>query len=77
VRALIAHRLERANEIRACLADGVGRIAEMVPRMYSELPEAMYPAAARSVFATLIYLMERGEVTCEGNLDALARFDLK
>jgi glyoxylase-like metal-dependent hydrolase (beta-lactamase superfamily II) len=77
VRALIAHRLERADEIRACLGDGVDRIAEMVPRMYSKLPEAMYPAAARSVFATLIYLIERGEVSCEGDLDAAARFALK
>ena len=76
VRALIAHRLERAGEIRACLADGVDRIAEMVPHMYSKLPEAMYPAAARSVFATLIYLMERGEVICEGELDSAARFAL-
>lgn len=74
VRALIAHRLERADEIRACLEDGVGRIANMVPRMYADLPEAMYPAAARSVFATLIYLMERGEVSCMGELHASARF---
>jgi len=76
VRALIAHRLERAEEIRACLAGGVDRIVGMVPRMYSALPEAMYPAAARSVFATLIYLIERGEVVCQGDLDASARFVL-
>jgi glyoxylase-like metal-dependent hydrolase (beta-lactamase superfamily II) len=74
VQALIAHRLERADEIRACLEGGVGRIANMVPRMYADLPEAMYPAAARSVFATLIYLMERGEVSCMGELHASARF---
>jgi hypothetical protein len=36
----------------------------------------IYPAAARSVFATLIYLMERGEVSCEGELNATARFGL-
>jgi glyoxylase-like metal-dependent hydrolase (beta-lactamase superfamily II) len=76
VQALIAHRLERADEIRACLAEGVHAIADMVPRMYSDLPEAMYPAAARSVFSTLIYLIERGEVWCEGELDAEARFVL-
>ncbi|TFH48269.1 MAG: MBL fold metallo-hydrolase [Lysobacterales bacterium] len=77
VQALIAHRLERAGEIRACLASGVDNIGDMVPRMYSELPEAMYPAAARSVFSTLIYLMERDEVICEGELNATARFTLK
>lgn len=76
VRALIAHRLERADEIRACLAEGVDRIAEMVPRMYTHLPEAMYPAAARSVFSTLVYLIERKEVSFEGELHATARFVL-
>ena len=74
VKALIDHRLERAEEIRACLADGIERISDMVPLMYSELSERMYPAAARSVFSTLIYLVERGEAYCEGPLDASARF---
>ncbi len=77
VRALIAHRLERADEIRACLADGVDTIAAMVPRMYSELSVTMHPAAARSVFATLIYLVERGEVVCLFELDVAARFALQ
>jgi glyoxylase-like metal-dependent hydrolase (beta-lactamase superfamily II) len=77
VQALIRHRLERADEIRACLASGVDRIADMVPRMYTDLPVRMYPAAARSVFSTLIYLMERGEVSCEGELNAASRFGLK
>lgn len=76
VRALIAHRLERADEIRACLADGVETIADMVPRMYSDLPERMHRAAARSVFSTLIYLVDRGEVCCRGELEAAARFVL-
>jgi len=76
VRALIDHRLERAEEIRACLAEGIERIADMVPRMYSQIPERMHRAAARSVFSTLIYLIERGEVSCEGDLDASARFVL-
>ena len=76
VQALITHRLERAEEIRACLSDGVDRIADMVPRMYSDLPEFMHRAAARSVFSTLIYLIDRGEVSCEGELDASERFAL-
>jgi len=74
VRALIAHRLERADEIRACLADGVDRIADMVPRMYADLPETMHSAAARSVFSTLVYLIERQEVSFDGELHATARF---
>jgi glyoxylase-like metal-dependent hydrolase (beta-lactamase superfamily II) len=76
VRALIAHRFERIDEIRACLADGVESIAGMVPRMYSDLPEAMHPAAARSVFSTLIYLVERGEVFCRGEVEVSAQFTI-
>lgn len=74
VAALVDHRLERADEIRACLADGIELIADMVPRMYTDLPGRMFPAAARSVFSTLIYLIDRGEVSCEGMLEATARF---
>ena len=41
--------------------------------MYTELPEFMYPAAARSVFAAILYMVERGEVRCDGEvaLDAV------
>lgn len=66
VRALLAHRLERAEQVRACLRDGVASIGEMVPRMYHDLPRSMHGAAARSVFATLVYLVERGEARCAG-----------
>lgn len=76
VQALIDHRLERADEIRACLADGVHEIAAMVLRMYADIPEFMHRAAARSVFSTLIYLIERGEVSCEGELHVSSRFVL-
>ncbi len=38
----------------------------MVPLMYKDTPEFMYPAAARSVFAAVEYLVKRGELKCEG-----------
>lgn len=73
VEAFMAHRLERENEIRDCLARDIRKIKEMVPVMYTGLPEFMYPAAARSVFAAMIYMVERGEVHCDGEvaLDAI------
>lgn len=70
VEAYIAHREEREAQILACLDDGVTRIAEMVPRMYAGLPEFMYPAAGRSVFAAVIHLAQQGRVTSEGPLVA-------
>ncbi len=76
VEAFIAHRVEREEQIKACLREGVGRIREMVPSMYAELPEFMYPAAARSVFAAMVYLVERGEVTCAGEVAVEAEYGL-
>jgi glyoxylase-like metal-dependent hydrolase (beta-lactamase superfamily II) len=66
VRAFIAHRREREQQIVACIEEGITRIREMVPRMYSDLPEFMYPAAARSVLAAIVYLVERGEIGVDG-----------
>lgn len=76
VEAFVAHRRERELQIEACLADGVHRITDMVPTMYRELPTFMHPAAARSVFAAMIHLVERGVVTCEGPLSVDAAYAL-
>ena len=44
--------------------------------MYAALPEFMYPAAARSVFAAMIYMVERGEVRCDGEVALDASYSL-
>ncbi|HSG91572.1 MAG TPA: MBL fold metallo-hydrolase [Pseudomonadales bacterium] len=74
VRAFIAHRQEREAQILACIDAGVHRITAMVPRMYSELPEFMYPAAGRSVFAAVVYMVQRGLLQVDGALRADAEF---
>lgn len=66
VRAFIAHRREREAQILDFLGRGPARIADMVPGMYAAVPKHLHAAAARSVFAAMHYLVERGEVTCEG-----------
>ena len=76
VREYIAHRHGRERQIHACLASGVHTIGEMVPMMYCDLPERMFPAAARSVFATVIHLVERGELVCDGELRVDAAYRL-
>lgn len=77
VEAFIAHRQEREDEIRACLARNIVKIREMVPVMYAALPEFMYPAAARSVFAAMIYMVEQGEVYCDGEVALDATYSLE
>ena len=68
VRAFIEHRRAREREILQCLAAGSRRIAEMVPTMYANVPGYLHAAAARSVFATMALLVDRGDVVCEGGL---------
>ncbi len=60
VQAFIEHRQEREAQIFACIDDGVNLIVDMVPLMYKSTPEFMYPAAARSVFAAIEYMVNRG-----------------
>lgn len=62
VEAYIAHRLEREQQIIACIKSGTLEIREMVPLMYKDTPEFMYPAAARSVLAAMENLVKKGAV---------------
>jgi glyoxylase-like metal-dependent hydrolase (beta-lactamase superfamily II) len=74
VAALIRHRQLREQQILACLADGVFQIRDMVERMYVGVPRALHPAAARSVFAHLLHLLERGRVATSGQASLDAEF---
>ena len=66
VEALIAHRHDRMDQIRTCLADGPLGIPDMVKRMYTDVPEFLHPAAARSVYAHILHMRDGGELTSDG-----------
>ena len=76
VRACLAHRRQRFDEISQCLSKGMERVEEMVPVIYRELPRSMHPAAARQVFAALLYLVEEGRAACVDALGVGARYRL-
>lgn len=63
VQAFIEHRRERENQILACIDRDVHVIDDMVPLMYKDTPEFMYPAAARSVLAAIEYLVQQGKLS--------------
>ena len=65
VRAFIDHRLERESQILDCLGQGYQKIADMVPVMYTETDPRMYGAAARSVLAAMMRLVDTGRVQCD------------
>ena len=66
VEAYLAHRLEREQQVLGCVRDGVGEIPAMVSRLYTTVPEELHKAAARSVLAHLVKLVDDGLVSCDG-----------
>ncbi|MDZ7685844.1 MAG: hypothetical protein U5O39_13260 [Gammaproteobacteria bacterium] len=68
VRAFIDHRLERERQILDCLKEGYTNIMDMVPIMYTEIDETMYGAAGRSVLASMVRLVDTGQVTCDDEI---------
>jgi glyoxylase-like metal-dependent hydrolase (beta-lactamase superfamily II) len=64
--AYIAHRQERMDQILLALADGPGRIRDLVPRLYRDVDESLWPAAARSMLAAIIHLERGGDIEAGG-----------
>jgi glyoxylase-like metal-dependent hydrolase (beta-lactamase superfamily II) len=74
VQSLIAHRHHRERQILAALADGPAHIPALTSRIYQDLPAHLLPAAQRNVFAHLIDLASRNEVTAAPSLHPDAEF---
>lgn len=66
VEAFIAHRQDRERQISDCLSQGISAIPAMVEAMYPDIDRGLHPAAARSVLAHLIHMVEDGRATCDG-----------
>jgi glyoxylase-like metal-dependent hydrolase (beta-lactamase superfamily II) len=65
VRAYLAHRRRRSEEILAALDTGPATIAEIVPRIYADTDKKMWRAAAGSVYAHLLHLRDLGDVEAQ------------
>ena len=63
--AYIAHRRAREAQVMKALADGHGRIKDMIPTLYAEVDKRLWPAAARSVLGHMIDLVRRGIVVTD------------
>jgi glyoxylase-like metal-dependent hydrolase (beta-lactamase superfamily II) len=66
INAYIAHRLERETQILQCLQNGITQISQMVPILYANVDKRLWPAAARSLHAHLIRLVENGRAKTNG-----------
>ena len=71
VRGLAGHRKLRERQILKLVGEGVGVIADMVPKMYAGIDDRLYGAAGRSVLAHLIDMRQR-ELVQEGAIWTLA-----
>ena len=66
LRAFLDHRAMRERQIEDCIKRGITQIPAMVGEMYAEVPRNLHPAAACSVLAHLIHMVEEGRATCDG-----------
>ncbi|HEY8353127.1 MAG TPA: MBL fold metallo-hydrolase [Sphingomonadales bacterium] len=76
VRGLIAHREEREAEILAAVAAGRRTIPEIVAEVYRDVPTYLHPAAARSVLAHMIHLVETRRLVTDGPARADGRYEI-
>ncbi|NVJ99003.1 MAG: MBL fold metallo-hydrolase [Alphaproteobacteria bacterium] len=66
IRGIITHRRMREGQILKHLEDSPNTIDILVSRMYKDIHEALHPAAARSVLAHIIALVEEGRIQVDG-----------
>ena len=76
VETLIAHRVEREEQVLAQIARGVHRVGDMVAAMYAGVDKRLHPAAAMSVLAHLIKLVREGRVITDGEATLSAEYRL-
>jgi glyoxylase-like metal-dependent hydrolase (beta-lactamase superfamily II) len=68
INAYRAHRMDREAQIIERLRAGQTRIKDMVPVMYADVDPRLYPAAAHSVLAHMIRLVQTGRVRSDSAL---------
>jgi glyoxylase-like metal-dependent hydrolase (beta-lactamase superfamily II) len=76
VKAFIAHRQDRENQIIECIKKDIHKIKAMVEVMYIAVDKRLYPAAARSVLSHMIHMIETNRVKCDGDATMTTSYHL-
>ncbi|MXZ55353.1 MAG: MBL fold metallo-hydrolase [Gammaproteobacteria bacterium] len=76
VEAFIQHRLHRERQIVECCEKKVQTISELVPLMYENLDPILYPAARRSVYAAVRFMVKKGLLRTDGPLNEDSRLSV-
>lgn len=74
IKALRDHRLTREAAIKDTLNAGPRYVEKITATVYTDVPQAIWPAAARNVFAHLVDLTGRGLATADLAASLTARF---
>ena len=77
VKSFIAHREEREAQIIEQIKAGHHHIKEMVPIIYAAVDKRLYPAAARSVYAHILGMVEDERLAADGEATLDAAYRLK
>ncbi len=72
--ALIDHRFDREREILAALEKGIRTVDNIAAAVYAGLASELFPAAAGTVLAHLIWLVDKGVVRADPEPRLNARF---
>ncbi len=72
IQAYIEHREMREAQILEQIAAGRVTVRDMVEAMYADVDKRLHPAAAHSVLAHIIHLVETGRVACDTGTPGLA-----
>lgn len=76
VEAFIKHRLHREQQIVEFCSSQDQTVADLVPLMYQDLNPILYPAARRSVFAAVLYMIRRGVLRVDGTLSETSKLSV-
>lgn len=71
---LIRHRQNREAQILSALEDADGTARQLAERIYTDTPATLLPAAERNVFAHLVDLTGKKQVSPHGELSTTAVF---
>ena len=76
MRWLLAHRNKRENQIINSLRKKTGSAADLAERIYTDVDQALVPAATRNVMAHLIDLTERKIIMPAGQVELSTKYSL-
>ncbi len=76
VQSFINHRNERTAQLLAELSNGPRTLADIVPRLYADVDKKLWPAAAASMYAHALALVETGQIRADAQARRTSSYTL-